>query len=97
MILFKTLICPKLEYNDSVWYPSYKGDFKKLKGAQRRAIKMLTRKNNLSYTDHLKALDLPTILYRGSLGDLIQVYKYLNDRYNVDWSNLFEHVIDPHY
>ena len=25
------------------------------------------------------------------------MYKYLNDHYNVDWSNLFELVIDPHY
>ena len=58
---------------------------------------MLPGMSNLSYTDHLKALDLPMISYRRRRGDLIQVYKYLNDRYNVDWSNLFELVIDPHY
>ena len=97
VILFKTLIRPKLEYNNSVWYPNYKGDFKKLEGVQRRATKMLPGMSNLSYTDRLKALDLPTISYRRRRGDLIQVYKYLNDHYNVDWSNLFELVIDPHY
>ena len=97
VILFKTLIRPKLEYNNSVWYPNYKGDFKKLEGVQRRATKMLPGMSNLSYTDRLKALDLPTLSYRRRRGDLIQVYKYLNDHYNVDWSNLFELVIDPHY
>ena len=36
--------------------------------------------SNLLCTDRLKALDLPTILYRRRRGDLIQLYKYLNDR-----------------
>ena len=64
VILFKTLIRPILEYNNSVWYPNYKGDFEKLEGVQRRVTKMLPGMSNFSYTGRLKALNLPTISYR---------------------------------
>ena len=86
MILFKTIIRPtycKLECDNSVWYPSYKGDFTKLEGVQRRATKMLPGMSNLLYIDRLKALDRSTISYRRRHDDLIQVYKYLNNRYTV--------------
>ena len=33
---------------------------------------------DLSYTERLKKLDLPTVKYRRFRGDLIQVYKIIN-------------------
>ena len=51
----------------------YKGDFEKLEGVQRSATKMLPGMSNLSYTDRLKALDLPMISYCRRCGDLIHV------------------------
>ena len=59
---------------------------------------MIPALSNLSYSDRLKALNLPTISYHWLLGDLIQVYKYLNNYYDVDWSNNLLHLIaEPHY
>ena len=56
-LLFKTLIRPKLEYNNTVWNPDTKRDNIKLKSVQRRATKMLP---GLTYPDRLKLLNLPT-------------------------------------
>ena len=95
--LFKTLVRPKLEYNNSVWHPNSKVDMKQLEAVQRRATKMLPGMKNLSYPERLKALNLPTIQYRRMRGDLIQVYKYLNNYYNVQWSKLFHVKHDPVY
>ena len=97
MTLFKTLVLPKLEHNISVWFSSYRTDFKKLEGVQRCATKLIPGLSHLSYSDRLKALDLPTISYRCLHGDLIQVYKYLNNYYDVGWSNNLFHLITELY
>ena len=59
---------------------------------------MIRGLSNLSYSDRLKALDLPTISYHRLRGNLIPVYTYLNNYYDVDWSNnLFHLITEPHY
>ena len=89
LLLFKTLIRPKLEYNNSVWWTLNKCDLVKLESVQRRATKLIPGLRNLSYTERLRALSLPSLQYRILRGDCIQVYKYLNGYFDVDWSNLF--------
>ena len=97
LTLFKTLIRPKLEYNNSVWCPSTKKDLTKLEAVQRRATKMLPGMSQLSYPERLKALDLPTVIYRRLRGNLIQVFKYLQGYYDVNRSNLFHINEEPAY
>ena len=89
LILYKSLIRPKLEYNNTVWWPGSKLDVSKLEGVQRRATKLVPELKHLSNTEKLKILNLPTLNYRRIRGDCIQVYKYLNDYYDVNWSALF--------
>ena len=95
LTLLKTSIRPKLEYNNSVWCPSTKKDLTKLEAVQRRATKMLPGMSQLSYPERLKALDLPTVTYRRLRGDFIQVFKYLQGYYDVNWSNLFHINEEP--
>jgi len=46
----------------------------------------------LSYEDRLRKLNLPTLEYRRSRGDAIEVYKYLHGIYRVDETGiLFRH------
>jgi len=45
---------------------------------------MLSELKELSYKDRLKKLDLPTLAYRRIRGDMIEVYKMLNGRYDQD-------------
>ena len=81
--LYKGLIRPHLEYANVVWSPQYAKDATLLENVQRRATKMVPEIKNLEYEDRLKALRLPSLLYRRRRGDLIEVYKYKQEIYNV--------------
>ena len=40
----------------------------------------------LAYEDRLRKLDLPTLAFRRIRGDIIEVFKYMNEIYKVDCS-----------
>ena len=82
--LMKGLIRPHLEYGNTVWSPRFKKDAELIENVQRRASKMVPELANLEYGDRLKALRLPSLLYRRLRGDLLEVYKLLNGLNNVD-------------
>ena len=88
-LLFKALVRPILEYNNTIWHPRFKSIDTKIESVQRRATKMIHGTKNLSYPERLKAVNLPTLSFRRLRGDTIQVYKYLNEKYDVDTTHLF--------
>ena len=45
---------------------------------------MVPELRNLEYTDRLRAIKLPSMYYRRARGDMIEVYKYLHGKYNVE-------------
>ena len=59
---------------------------------QTRATKIIQEIEHLSYTDRLKYLNLPTLLYRRLRGDMIMVYKLLSGIYD---SNIACHSVKP--
>ena len=71
-----------MEYNSSVWNPSYIGQIKELEKVQRRATKLLRECRNLSYSERLKYLKLPTLRFRRCRGDMIETFKLLTQRYD---------------
>ena len=81
---FKGLIRPHLEYGNSVWSPLYKKDAILVENVQRRATKLVPELVNLSYEERLKALGLPSLMYRRLRGDLIEVYKLTHGFYSVN-------------
>ena len=50
---------------------------------QRRATKCVPNIKNLTYEERLKAMKLPSLKYRRKRGDLIEMYKYTHDFYDV--------------
>jgi len=86
--LFKGLIRPHLEYGNCVWSPLYKKDIAKIEQIQRRATKMVTSIKELPYEERLEAMKLPSLAYRRLRGDMIEVYKYLHNIYNVNTNQL---------
>ena len=80
--LFKSIVRPHLEYATSVWNPYLKSDIIKLEQVQRRATKQVPQLKNLSYRERLTRLHLPTLAYRRMRGDVIEVYKMLNGKYD---------------
>ena len=49
---------------------------------QHRATKLLPDITNLSYSERLQKLNLPTLVYRRLRGDMIEVFKILHNFYN---------------
>ena len=73
--IFKGMVRPHLEYAAPVWSPFLVKHKEQLENVQRRATKIVPGLSTLSYPERLRKLSLPTLSYRRTRGDLIQVYK----------------------
>jgi len=71
-----------LEYANSVWNPHRQGQIKELEKVQMRATKLVMTVKHLSYKKRLARLKLPTLKYRCTRGDMIEVYKILTAKYD---------------
>ena len=60
-LLYTTLVRPILDYVSTIWNPSLMSDI--LEKVQRRATKLISSLENLSYDQRLQQLNLPTLLY----------------------------------
>ena len=86
--LYKALVRSHLDYAISIWSP-YKQKYKDaIENVQRRATKQLPGMKNISYEEILQRLKLPTLAYRRTRGDMIEVYKLLHGKYDSDVSNI---------
>ena len=92
--LYKSLVRPHLEYGNTVWSPKLKRTVKSLEAVQRRATKMVPQLAHLPYIERLRQLKLPTLVYRRHRGDLIQVYKILSRKYDLDDGAFFQNPVD---
>ena len=86
--LYTSLIRPQLEYANPVWSPRYKRDISNLENVQKRATKLIPELREMPYKERLKKLKLPTLVYRRLRGDMIEVYKLTQQKYDPDVSNL---------
>ena len=76
--LYTSFVRPHLEYATAVWSPSLKKNIHSIENVQRRATKLIENLKNLTYTERLKKLDLPTLFYRRLFNDMVEVYKHLH-------------------
>ena len=87
--IYKTLVRPHLEHGNVIWHPIFKRQSVAIEKVQRRATNLLKETKNLSYDARLKMLDLPTLKYRRFRGDMIQVYKIINNVDNINFDTFF--------
>ena len=83
--LYKGLVHPHLEYAIPVWSRHLKKDKTKIESVQRRATKQIN--SHVSYGERLKQLKLQILLHRRLRGDMIEVYKILNHKYDSEVSS----------
>ena len=76
--LYTTFVRPHLEYAQSVWSPHLRSQIKQLENVQIRATKLVDGMKNMEYSDRLKQLGLPTLIYRRERGDMIEIWKHFN-------------------
>ena len=88
--LFKSLICPILEYGNAVWSPYLRKHIDLIESVQRHFTKCIIGCKDLEYSERINLLKLPSLEFRRLRGDLIETYKICNEIYDpVTTSSLF--------
>ena len=94
--LYKTYVRPLLEFSVQSWNPSKVSDINALEKVQRRALRMITDQGDASYDEKLKRIGLTTLQARRERGDLLEVFKCMNDINGLDKNDYFEFVQERH-
>ncbi|XP_076049735.1 uncharacterized protein LOC143030471 [Oratosquilla oratoria] len=76
--LYTTFVRTHLEYAQSAWSPRYRSLETKIEQVQQRATSLVDGFGQMTYSDRLKYLDLPTLKYRRLRGDMIEMWKHFN-------------------
>ena len=87
--LFTAFVRPTLEYSNAVWGPFFVLDQRKVEKVQRRATRLLPSLRDKPYGERLAALQLPSLAHRRHRGDMILLYKTINNYFNSDFSTLY--------
>ena len=81
---------PHLEYAVQFWSPNYIKDQNSLERVQRRATKHIPALRNSTYEERVKRLDMFSLNKRRIRGDLIEVFKIINQFDKINPERLFE-------
>ena len=87
--LIKTFIRPHLEYGQQASSPYLRKDITILEAVQRRATKLLKSIEHLSYEERLKHLNLYSIEDRLKRGDMIFMFRLMNNDVGIDKCTMF--------
>jgi hypothetical protein len=88
--LIVTFIRPLLEYCNSIWSPILKSDCDALEKVQKLATRLLPSIQNKPYEERLQAMRILSLADRRRRGDLIEVFKIINNKYDVNPADFFE-------
>ena len=83
-LLYKSMVRPHLQYGNVIWGPHYKGDQVMVEKVQKRATKLIPCIRHLPYDQRLKILKLPSLMYRRRRGDMLQTFKIVTNRVNIN-------------
>ena len=82
--LYKVYVRPHLEYAQSSWSPWLQGDINTLEQVQQRFTRMVSGMGNLTYGERLAKLGLTTLQDRHGRGDMIETFKILTGKVDVN-------------
>ena len=91
--LYLVLVRPHLEYCVQVWSPYKQKYIKLLERVQRRATKLIPELKYLEYPERLRRLGLTTLEERRVRGDMIQTYKFISRKEDIDPSVFFQMAV----
>ena len=83
--LYKALVRPHLEYGNIIWFPHLKRQSSIIEKVQRRATRLLFEPRSLNYEEIMRHVCLLSLKYRRLRGDMIQVFKLINEFDDLDW------------
>ena len=80
--IFRSLVRPLIETSVAVWAPYGKTDLTKLERVHRRATKQAPDLKHLEYSERLKKIGLPTLVFRRLRVDMIVIFKIMAGIYD---------------
>ena len=86
--LYRSMVRSHFDYAVSVWDPYKIKHISDIEDVQRRATKLIPEIKNLSYPERLRKLKLLTLSYRRIRGQMIEVYKIINNIYDKNVSEI---------
>ena len=89
MGLYSTFVLPHLEYCAQAWSPWTLGDKEVLEAVQKRAVGMVTNLKGRTYQERLSELNMVTLEERRKRGDLVEMYKTITGKNDVNLTNWF--------
>ena len=92
--LYKQYVRPHLEYAIQAWCPWTDSDIDLLESVQKRVIKMVSGLKSITYEDRLAEVGLTSLVDRRRRGDMIEVWKILHGKENVEKSKRFTLAAD---
>ena len=87
--LYKQYVRSHLEYAIQAWCPWTESDIDMLEGVQKRAIRMVSGLQGKTYEERLREVGLTTLLDRRKRGDMIEVWKIMNNKEDVKYNTWF--------
>ena len=84
ILLYKSLVRTHMDFASAIWFPYKTKYIEKIEGVQRRATKLVAEVKHLSYPERLKCLKLPTLSFRRQRGDMIELYKIIHGKYDLE-------------
>ena len=82
--LFKVYVRPHLEYSQASWSPWTQADIQVLEQVQQRFTRQVSGMGSLPYEERLTRLGLTTLQARRERGDMVETYKILTGKSDVD-------------
>ena len=91
--IYTALVRPLLEYCVQVWSPHQRKHVNLIEGVQRRATRLVPELRKLTYEERLIKLKLTTLEARRVRGDMIETYKIITGKENINPDKFFK--MDP--
>jgi len=90
LLIYKIYIRPHVEYCIQAWSPHLKKDIQCLEKVQRSATRLVPSLRKFTYEERLRRLGLTTLERRRQRGDLIEAYKIMTGKEQVDSDHFFQ-------
>ena len=94
--IYKMYVRPHLEFAVQAWSPWTRADKDLLESVQKRAVRMMSGVTEVSYEDRLKLIGLTTLEARRLRGDMIEVWKILHGKDDVNADTWFTMSKEKH-
>ena len=92
--LYKTYVRPHLEFSSPVWNPWLKKDIETIEKVQQKFVRNITSLKTGTYEEKLSELKLLKLEDRRFYLDMLEVFKLITNRTNLERKDLFEIISD---